>query len=254
MTTSLFKLAIASHQVKGNLPFSYSVPKRKESPLEKTLSLIALGLIAFPLEIASSLVALAIGFFFRHPHLVPDRLLYEVAIADLIVRDSLSKTFPFFKQGWWNFITDNLILGGVPLSNRGHQERLRDLGVGAVCAILEDEEAERKTILSQPVSPGDWNSLHVAFRRFRCTDMEAMDLEELRKSVDWVHTQIVEGKKVYIHCKAGRGRSAVIVICYLIRYAHMSIDEAIRYVSSKRKVVTLRPCQLHSIHQYAHAL
>ncbi|GMH30508.1 hypothetical protein Nepgr_032351 [Nepenthes gracilis] len=38
------------------------------------------------------------------------------------------------------------------------------------------------------------------------------------------------GKTTYVHCKAGRGRSTTVVLCYLVELKHMTPDAAYEYV------------------------
>merc|ERR1711924_428250 len=48
------------------------------------------------------------------------------------------------------------------------------------------------------------------------------------------------GGKVYVHCNGGRGRSAIIVICYLCEKNQWGADQAFVYVRSKRRIASLR--------------
>lgn len=43
-----------------------------------------------------------------------------------------------------------------------------------------------------------------------------------------------EGRKTYVHCKAGRGRSTTLVVCYLIKYFGHSPEEAYTFVRERR--------------------
>ena len=45
------------------------------------------------------------------------------------------------------------------------------------------------------------------------------------------------GELTYVHCKAGRGRSTTLVLCYLIKQAGMTPEEAFAYVRSRRPQV-----------------
>ncbi|GMH04000.1 hypothetical protein Nepgr_005839 [Nepenthes gracilis] len=38
------------------------------------------------------------------------------------------------------------------------------------------------------------------------------------------------GKTTYVHCKAGRGRSTTVVLCYLVEHKHMTPNAAYEYV------------------------
>jgi atypical dual specificity phosphatase len=46
--------------------------------------------------------------------------------------------------------------------------------------------------------------------------------------------QIAKGGKVYVHCKAGRGRSATVVLCWLVDAKNMTPDEAQSLLFEKR--------------------
>ena len=44
-----------------------------------------------------------------------------------------------------------------------------------------------------------------------------------------------------MHCKAGRGRSTSLVLCYLIKHHRMAPPAALEFVRSKRQQVRLSP-------------
>ena len=41
-----------------------------------------------------------------------------------------------------------------------------------------------------------------------------------------MNEQIAAGGKVYVHCKAGRARSATVAMCWLMKAKNMSAEEA----------------------------
>ncbi|KAL8114377.1 hypothetical protein AgCh_021297 [Apium graveolens] len=57
-------------------------------------------------------------------------------------------------------------------------------------------------------------------------------------------------RTTYVHCKAGRGRSTTVVICYLVQHKEMTPDDAYYYVKSIRPRVLLAPAQLQAVHEY----
>lgn len=60
----------------------------------------------------------------------------------------------------------------------------------------------------------------------------------------FVHDQVDrQHNTTYVHCKAGRGRSTVIVVAFCMQHRGMSLDEAIAFVRSKRPHVSLHPKQ-----------
>lgn len=75
------------------------------------------------------------------------------------------------------------------------------------------------------------------------------------RCVAFVHEQVdVQQKTTYVHCKAGRGRSTVIVVAFLMQYRGLSLDEAIALVRSKRPHVSLHPKQRHILREFHSAM
>jgi len=60
--------------------------------------------------------------------------------------------------------------------------------------------------------------------------MFAPSLVDINQAVDFIHRNASSGKVTYIHCKAGRGRSTTIVLCYLVKYKKMAPETAFEYV------------------------
>lgn len=51
-----------------------------------------------------------------------------------------------------------------------------------------------------------------------------------------MHEKLKAGQKVYVHCHQGVSRSTTVVIAYLMKYLHMSFDEAYDLVIDKRSI------------------
>ena len=66
--------------------------------------------------------------------------------------------------------------------------------------------------------------------------------DDISRGVKWIQEHQAAGQTVYVHCNAGRGRSAVIVLCFLIANKGISSDEALEYLRSKRGVSNLKRC------------
>lgn len=64
----------------------------------------------------------------------------------------------------------------------------------------------------------EWKKLGVDAIRFSVVDMfEAPPQDMLLKGVEFINNKISNGGVVYVHCKAGRSRSAALVACYLMK-------------------------------------
>ncbi|MFT4554018.1 MAG: protein-tyrosine phosphatase, partial [Chlamydiales bacterium] len=77
-----------------------------------------------------------------------------------------------------------------------------------------------------------------------------MDIETFEESIDFLHSEILAKRKVYIHCKAGVGRSASVVIAYLMKVKGMDYDEAFHLVKSKRSQIKINERQKQGILNY----
>ena len=70
---------------------------------------------------------------------------------------------------------------------------------------------------------------------------------QLAEAVAFVRHHASRGTTVYVHCNGGRGRSAVVVIAYLLAAAGGRVDarQAWRYVAARRRIAPLpRLCGL----------
>lgn len=69
----------------------------------------------------------------------------------------------------------------------------------------------------------------------------APDLAWLRSAVDWIDSQQRAGRITYVHCRAGRSRSAMVVTAYLMQRYHLSRDQALQFVREQRPVANPIP-------------
>ena len=57
------------------------------------------------------------------------------------------------------------------------------------------------------------------------------------KITEIMHSYLIKNKIVFIHCYAGKQRSASIVVAYIMRYLGINLKNAIRLLESKRGIV-----------------
>jgi len=104
---------------------------------------------------------------------------------------------------WWNYIDSNVILGALPF--RVDIPKLYKEGVRAVINTCDEYEGPVDLYVKYGIT-----QLYIP-----CADYTSPSMEQIEKALTFIQDQISNGK-IYIHCKAGRGRSATIVMCYLI--------------------------------------
>ncbi|KAA8522193.1 hypothetical protein F0562_012866 [Nyssa sinensis] len=86
--------------------------------------------------------------------------------------------------------------------------RLKELGVCGVITLNESYETLVPTSLYQAHGI---DHLVLPTRDY----LFAPSLSAICQAVDFIHENASHGQTTYVHCKAGRGRSTTIVICYL---------------------------------------
>ena len=163
---------------------------------------------------------------------------------------SLAYTKFYGKESWWTKIEPlPLYLGALPLNNQGHLEDIIKLGVTDILSMVEDFEVEDGWF-DVPVKGQDWEERGIAHKQIKAVDFLPLKQEEIEEGVEYLNTRLEDGKMVYVHCKAGRGRSASIVIVYLMKYHGLSFDEAIAFVKQQRPQINLNSEQQGAILKY----
>jgi atypical dual specificity phosphatase len=123
---------------------------------------------------------------------------------------------------WWDWIDDDVLLGAIPHAR--HVPLLKQAGIGAVVTVCGE-------------NPGPVAALRKAGLvqlRLTTPDFTPPTLEDVHRALDFMEEQKATGRKVYVHCKAGRGRSAIIVLCRLLASSKMTPEEAEEHIRRRR--------------------
>ncbi|MBA2367950.1 MAG: dual specificity protein phosphatase family protein [Candidatus Protochlamydia sp.] len=154
------------------------------------------------------------------------------------------------QNDWWTKIEPyNIYLGALPLMNEGHLEKIAELGVTGVLSMVEDFELEAGWV-NVPVTPLDWDKAGINVEHIKAVDFCPLTHAEIERGVAYLAVMLEQGQKVYVHCKAGRGRSATIVVAYLMQYQLLSFDEALSFVKDQRPQINLNSYQRQAIINY----
>ncbi|XP_021968323.1 phosphatidylglycerophosphatase and protein-tyrosine phosphatase 1 isoform X2 [Folsomia candida] len=158
-------------------------------------------------------------------------LMYNIAMARVSSRK------------WYNRIDNHVILGALPF--RGMVDALRKENVKGIVSLNENYEL---WLFSH--NKEGWNKNNIKFLQLPTRDIfEAPCQSKLKEGVDFIKTLKDEGT-VYVHCKAGRTRSATLVACYLIEQNKWTPAEAIHHMRSCRSHILLGPQQRRAIDTY----
>ncbi|CAK1583976.1 unnamed protein product [Parnassius mnemosyne] len=160
---------------------------------------------------------------------------------------------------WYDRIDDHVILGALPFQSMTKQ-LIEEENVKGVVSMNETYELK---IFSNDAEK--WREHGVEFLQLATTDIfEAPDQDKLFEGVRFINRFLPVGSKlgiagnvdsvghvscgrVYVHCKAGRTRSATLVGCYLMLKNGWSPEEAVEYMRSKRPHILLHTKQWQAL-------
>ena len=126
-------------------------------------------------------------------------------------------------RDWWNQVEDGVWIGALPLARDATQ--LHALGVRGVVNTCEE----------YPGPEAVYRELGMTQLRVPTIDFTAPNLQDVERAVDFINDYRSRGEGVYIHCKAGRGRSATVVLCWLVQARKLSPEAA------QQRLLEVRP-------------
>ena len=138
---------------------------------------------------------------------------------------------------WYNKVDDNLFLGAIPFVHPHMHTFPKALRVKAVLSINELFELQSHTLFGPLVSSSQWASQGVHHKQISSPDFFPPSFDVLEKGASYVNYHLSEGRAVYVHCKSGIGRSASVVVAYLMKYKRMGVHEAYAAVKMSRKEI-----------------
>lgn len=132
-----------------------------------------------------------------------------------------------------------LFLGSIPNKLARDGDELKTIGIGAILSV--NEEWEHQQIgYSCPYSDKEYKQAGVERSKIDHKDHTPLAFPEMDKAADFIDSQIREGKNVYVHCRAGVGRSAMAVAAYLIKYKGMKVNDAMDTIKQARPESTIK--------------
>ncbi|XP_055812213.1 phosphatidylglycerophosphate phosphatase PTPMT2-like [Solanum dulcamara] len=168
------------------------------------------------------------------------RALFYPTLLYNVVRNKIQVEFR-----WWDWIDEFVLLGVVPFQS--DVKRLKELGVSGVVTLNEPYETLVPTSLYEAHGI---RHLVLPTRDY----LFAPSLNNICQAVEFIHENATNGQSTYVHCKAGRGRSTTIVLCYLVKYKKMTPNDAYNHVKSIRPRVLLASTQRQAVQDFYHLI
>ncbi|XP_018573420.1 phosphatidylglycerophosphatase and protein-tyrosine phosphatase 1 isoform X2 [Anoplophora glabripennis] len=150
---------------------------------------------------------------------------------------------------WYNRIDDTVILGALPFPSMT-KELTEKEHVKAVVSMNENYE------LMMANDQKAWKKVGVDFLQLATTDIFATPCQsKLVEGVRFINKYVntnniangISKTSVYIHCKAGRTRSATLVGCYLMHRYNWTPEQAVNHMKEKRPHILLHSKQWEAL-------
>lgn len=164
------------------------------------------------------------------------RMLFYPTLVYNVVRNQFESHFH-----WWDQVDEHVLLGAVPFPS--DVLRLQKLGV---CGVVTLNESYERLVPKSLYEAHGIENLVLPTRDY----LYAPSFDNLCKAADFIHRNASCGKLTYVHCKAGRGRSTTVVLCYLVQYKQMTPAGAFEHVRSCRPRVLLASAQWKAVQEF----
>ncbi|KAK0393160.1 hypothetical protein QR680_000081 [Steinernema hermaphroditum] len=129
-----------------------------------------------------------------------------------------------------------MIIGALPFQSMIPELRNENVG-GIVCCTEEFETKSLPTSMTKDA----WESEQFKFHSVPMQDFTGTtSRQNIHSAVQFIEGIASEGKSVYVHCKAGRTRSATVAVSYLMKRNDWDPNVAFEHLKSKRPQVLLR--------------
>lgn len=158
-------------------------------------------------------------------------LIFEFMIAEHLIGKSMGVF------DWFNEIDDGLYLGAIPLLKEHEDIIIKKININAIISIIEPYELLCSTVAGKPIQPQYWKERNIEQIFLHTPDFISPSFQILDKGADYINHQLNNQKKVYVHCKSGKGRSASLIAAYYVKYCRLTPEEAQFKIQSKRKVI-----------------
>lgn len=115
---------------------------------------------------------------------------------------------------WTTDVDDVVIMGGAPFGFVGLPQTLHEKGVRGVINLCEEYHGPSRC----------YQQLGMTELRLPTTDHFEPSLSSLQAAVSFVRSHANRGERVYVHCRAGHGRSAAAVMAWKMSQATLPCD------------------------------
>lgn len=174
-------------------------------PLWRVLTGTSLPHFAVGFALRTALGITAVLYVLNQSHLLPR------PVSSVVSKALFWPTLPITASrrigSWVTRIDDTVVMGGAPLALLNYPQRLHDkYGIRGVVNFCEEYRG--------PI--GQYKRLGIEELYLPTTDHFEPSLDDLMTALSFIKRHEVQGKRVYVHCRAGHGRSGAAVFAWML--------------------------------------
>lgn len=128
----------------------------------------------------------------------------------------------------YDWVDEHVAIGGRP--TRATLRRLAGHGVRRVINLCQEYAGDSATL----------DALGLTQLHLPTIDYQAPSLTNVRRGLAFIRAGRACGEQTFVHCKAGQGRSAILVTCYLLDAYRLDSIQAMRRLRAVRPHVIRR--------------
>ncbi len=132
------------------------------------------------------------------------------------------------RRNWWDSIDSQIILGALPFAR--DVPAMAELGVRGVVNTCEEYVGPTKAYARFGIEQHHMPTIDFTHPKF----------QDVCQAVEFIEQHAAKSQSIYIHCKAGRARSATVAMCWLIKSQQISAAQAQTWLLDKRPHVNAK--------------
>ncbi|HWK18684.1 MAG TPA: dual specificity protein phosphatase family protein [Solirubrobacteraceae bacterium] len=152
----------------------------------------------------------------------------------------------WFRSYGFADVMEDLLIGAYPL-DADDVKMLRAIGVSQILNLAEDGEyrpGDREAVQSALAAAG------ITEARRSLTDYGGLPADELEGAVQDVNGWLDDGRRVYIHCRAGWQRSAAVAAGVVAVRKGIDLDQALVHVQAHKPTADPLPHQREDLRRW----
>ncbi len=188
------------------------------------------------------IAAAAVTIFAISMVLQKDKVLLDFGSTTRLIWRKQFNEIPL-KPGENAIVKGKIWLGASPNKLSQDVRRLFEkTGKGGVHALLEVNDAWELQARgpSIPISKDNIEENENQVKWIEQKDHTLLDNQQMGEAADFIHERVSQGQNIYVHCLGGKGRSAMAVAAYLIKYEKMPVEGAIKAILDVRDFSTIQ--------------